>query len=77
LRLGLGAPAHELIEHGDAKPRRSSWRDLPAAELAAQLLATPTIADSAWADEPRLPRETRTAFIRRVLLGEMDPWRRR
>jgi hypothetical protein len=24
-------------------------------------------------DEPRLPRETRTAFIRRVLLGETEP----
>ena len=54
------------------KPRRASWRELPAAEMAAHLLATPTITDRAWTGEPRLPRETRTAFIRRVLLGETD-----
>ena len=41
--------------------------------MAAHLLETPTIADRAWTDEPRLPRETRAAFIRRVLLGETDP----
>ena len=52
------------------KPRRASWRELPAAEMAAHLLETPTIADRAWTNEPRLPRETRTAFIRRVLLSE-------
>ena len=52
------------------KPRRAQWRELPAAEMAAHLLETPTISDRAWTDEPRLPRETRTAFIRRVLLGE-------
>ena len=51
------------------KPRRASWRELPAAEMAAHLLETPTIADRVWTDKPRLPRETRTAFIRRVLLG--------
>ena len=55
------------------KPRRASWRELPAAEMAAHLLETPTIADRVWTDEPRLPRETRTAFIRRVLLGETEP----
>jgi ribonuclease HII len=55
------------------KPDRASWRELPAAEMAAHLLATPTIADRAWTDEPRLPRETRTAFIRRVLLGDTEP----
>ena len=54
------------------RPRRASWRDLPAAEMAAHLLATPTISDRVWTDEPRLPRETRTAFIRRVLLGGRD-----
>ena len=53
-----------------AKPRRASWRELPAAEMAAHLLATPTISDRAWTNEPRLPRENRTSFIRRVLLGE-------
>ena len=52
------------------KPRRASWRELPAAKKAAHLLETPTISDRVWTDEPRLPRETRTAFIRRVLLGE-------
>ena len=55
------------------KPGRASWRELPAAEMAAHLLETPTIADRVWTDEPRLPRETRTAFIRRVLLGETEP----
>ena len=54
------------------KPRRASWRELPAAEMAAHLLKTPTIGDRVWTDEPRLPRETRTAFIRRVLLGETE-----
>jgi ribonuclease HII len=54
-------------------PRRVSWRELPAAEMAAHLLETSTITDRAWTDEPRLPRETRTAFIRRVVLGETDP----
>lgn len=55
------------------KPRGANWRELPAAEMAAHLLATPTITDRTWTDEPRLPRETRTAFIRRILLGEADP----
>ena len=52
------------------KPRKASWRELPPAEMAAHLLATPTIADGAWTSEPRLPRETRSNFVRRVLLGE-------
>ena len=56
------------------KPRRASWRELPATEMAAHLLETPTITDRAWTNEPRLPRETRTAFIRRVLLGETEPF---
>jgi ribonuclease HI len=38
--------------------------------MAAHLLATPTISDGAWTSEPRLPRETRSDFVRRVLLGE-------
>jgi ribonuclease HI len=38
--------------------------------MAAHLLATPTISDGAWTSEPRLPRETRSNFVRRVLLGE-------
>ena len=53
-----------------SKPRRASWRELPPAEMAAHLLATPTISDGAWTSEPRLPRETRSNFVRRVLLGE-------
>jgi ribonuclease HI len=53
-----------------SKPRRASWRKLPPAEMAAHLLATPTISDGAWTSEPRLPRETRSNFVRRVLLGE-------
>jgi ribonuclease HI len=52
------------------KPRKAPWRDLPPAEMAAHLLATPTIADGVWTSEPRLPRETRSDFVRRVLLGE-------
>ena len=51
---------------------RASWRELPAAEMAAHLLKTPTICDRCWTDEPRLPRETRTAFIHRVLRGEVE-----
>jgi ribonuclease HI len=38
--------------------------------MAAHLLATPTIADGVWTSEPRLPREPRSDFVRRVLLGE-------
>jgi hypothetical protein len=52
------------------KPRKASWRELPPAEMAAHLLATPTISDGVWTSEPRLPRETRPDFVRRVLLGE-------
>jgi ribonuclease HII len=55
------------------KPRRAPWRDLPAAKMAAHLLETPTISDRVWTDKPRQPRETRTAFIRRVLLPETEP----
>ncbi|HSI98262.1 MAG TPA: ribonuclease HI family protein [Gaiellaceae bacterium] len=53
-----------------SKLRKASWRELPPAEMAAHLLATPTIADGVWTSEPRLPRETRSDFVRRVLLGE-------
>ena len=55
---------------GPRKPRKASWRELPPAEMAAHLLATPTIADGVWTSEPRLPREKRSDFVRRVLLGE-------
>lgn len=52
------------------KRRAPAWKSLPPAELAAHLLASPTIADSAWTTEPRLPRENRESFIRRIVLGE-------
>src|SRR6266536_456717 len=52
------------------KARKASWRELPPAEMAAHLLATPTIGDGVWTSEPRLPREKRSDFVRRVLLGE-------
>ena len=55
---------------GPRKSRVASWRALPPAEMAAHLLATPTIRDGAWTSEPRLPREKRSDFVRRVLLGE-------
>jgi ribonuclease HI len=54
---------------GSRKPRKASWRELPPAEMAAHLLATPTISDGAWTSEPRLPGEARSDFVRRVLLG--------
>src|SRR4051812_15210191 len=52
------------------KARKASWRSLPPAEMAAHLLATPTIADGVWTSESRLPREKRSDFVCRVLLGE-------
>ena len=52
------------------KPRKAFWRELPPAEMAAHLLATPTISDRSWTEKPRLPGELRAKFIRRVLLGE-------
>src|SRR3954470_9928386 len=55
---------------GPRKSRVASWRELPPAEMAAHLLATPTITDGAWTSEPRLPREKRSDFGRRVLLDE-------
>ena len=55
---------------GPRKSRVVSWRELPPAEKAAHLLVTPTITDAAWTSEPRLPREKRSDFVRRILLGE-------
>ena len=52
------------------KRKPAAWRSLPPAELAAHLITTPTIADSAWTTEPRLQRENRESFIRRIVLGE-------
>ena len=48
----------------------ASWRELPPAGMAAHLLATRTITDGAWTSEPRLPREKRSDFVRRILLSE-------
>ena len=55
---------------GPRKSRVASWRELPPAEMAAHLLATPTITDGAWTSAPRLPREKRSDFVCRVLLAE-------
>ena len=72
-RLSFNAEAVVAAPARRRKPRRAPWRELPAAEMAAHLLETPTIGDRVWTDERRLPRETRPAFIRRVLLGETAP----
>jgi ribonuclease HI len=61
-------PASPLKSPSKRKP--AAWRSLPRAELAAHLITTPTIADSAWTIEPRLPRENRESFIRRIVLGQ-------
>ena len=53
-----------------SRTSRVSWRELPPARMAAHLLATPTITDAAWTSKPRLPREKRSDFVRRILLGE-------
>jgi ribonuclease HI len=53
-----------------SKARKPAWKDLPPAEMAAHLLATPTLADRTWTEEQRLTGEKRDAFIRRILLGE-------
>jgi len=66
VEAGGAPPAHR------SKPSRAPWRELPAAEMAAHLLATPTIADRVWTGQPRLTGETRAAFIHRVVLGETD-----
>ena len=67
-RVLLGETPESMT--GPRKPRKASWRELPPAEMAAHLLATPTITDGVWTSEPRLPREKRSDFVRRVLLGE-------
>jgi ribonuclease HI len=66
--------ALEPSEPSEAKPKskvkKPAWKDLPPAEMAAHLLARPTVADRTWTDEQRLKGEKRDAFIRRILLGE-------
>jgi hypothetical protein len=79
--LSQSAPAAEAVTEvfapEAASPAKSprkrkapARKSLPPAELAAHLLATLTIADSAWTTEPRLPGENRESFIRRIVLGE-------
>ena len=53
-----------------SKAKKPAWKGLPPAEMAAHLLATPTLADRTWTEERRLTGEKRDAFIRRILLGE-------
>jgi hypothetical protein len=49
-----------------------AWRTLPPAEMAAHLLAVPTITDTSWTDAPRLRGESRAAFIKRMLTASSD-----
>jgi ribonuclease HI len=67
-RVLLGGTPESMVER--RKPHKASWRELPPSEMAAHLLATPTIVDGVWTSEPRLPGETRSDFVRRVLLGD-------
>lgn len=74
-----GAVAEVLVPESASlakSPRKRkasvAWKSLPPAELAAHLLATPTITDTAWTTEKRLADENREAFIRRIVLGETD-----
>jgi len=42
-----------------SKAKKPAWKDLPPAEMAAHLLATPTLADRTWTEEQRLTGEKR------------------
>jgi hypothetical protein len=66
----LRAPEPASPAKSPRKRKAPAWKSLPPSELAAHLLATPTIADCHWTTEPRLPRENRESFIRRIVLGE-------
>ena len=75
LSFNVRGPAEAVAAPAPARrrtQRSAPWRELPAQEKAAHLLEKITIADRAWTDEPRRQRETRSAFIRRVLLGETE-----
>jgi ribonuclease HI len=67
-------PKTALKEPSESKPmskaKKPAWKDLAPAEMAAHLMATPTLGDRTWTDEQRLKGEKRDAFIRRILLGE-------
>ncbi len=47
-----------------------SWKTGSESDMAAHLLSHKTIPDRSWSHAVRLPKETRDAFIRRILLGE-------
>jgi hypothetical protein len=64
------APGPESPAESTRKRNAPAWKSLPPAELAAHLLATPTIADCHWTTQPRHPRENREFFIRRIVLGK-------
>jgi hypothetical protein len=62
------APASAVRSLRVRKPRPApAWRTLPPAEMAAHLLAVPTITDTSWTDAPRLRGESRASFIVRML----------
>ena len=67
------APAPAARAPRVRKPRPApAWRTLPAAEMAAHLLAVPTITDTSWTDASRLRGESRAAFIVRTLTPPKD-----
>ncbi len=67
------APAPAARAPRVRKPRPApAWRTLPPAEMAAHLLAVPTITDTSWTDAPRLRGESRAAFIVRMLTPLKD-----
>jgi ribonuclease HI len=69
LQLTAATPPRTTSATSPMSPANAakSWRDLPNTQKAAHLLATPTITDTAWTDEKRLPGEIRPAFIARIL----------
>ena len=77
MSFDVNCPPTPTPRHRHRAPREAEPCDLgancPPQSWPPYLLETPTINDRLWTDEPRLPRETRTAFIRRVLLGETKP----
>jgi retron-type reverse transcriptase len=49
------------------KPEPAAWKNLPKTKKVKYLISKPTIADRVWTAEPRLEKESRSEFIRRVL----------
>ena len=68
--FGLKTAPEAAESQPKSKTNKPAWKGLPPAEMAAHLLATPTLADRTWTEEQRLTGEKRDAFIRRILLGE-------